>query len=62
MTKIAIVEDNATIRESLIEFTQADPECRCVCPYATAESLETDSQTSAGHVADGHSTAETFGN
>jgi DNA-binding NarL/FixJ family response regulator len=37
MTKIAIVEDNATIRESLIEFTQADPECCCVCACATAE-------------------------
>ena len=37
MTKIAIVEDNATIRESLIEFAQADPECRCVCACATAE-------------------------
>jgi DNA-binding NarL/FixJ family response regulator len=37
MTKFAIVEDNATIRESLIEFAQADPECRCVCACATAE-------------------------
>jgi DNA-binding NarL/FixJ family response regulator len=37
MTKIAIVEDNATIRESLIEFAQADPECSCVCACATAE-------------------------
>jgi DNA-binding NarL/FixJ family response regulator len=37
MTKIAIVEDNATIRESLVEFAQADPECRCVCACATAE-------------------------
>jgi DNA-binding NarL/FixJ family response regulator len=37
MTKIAIVEDNATIRDSLIEFAQADPECRCVCACATAE-------------------------
>jgi DNA-binding NarL/FixJ family response regulator len=37
MTKIAIVEDNATIRESLAEFAQADPECRCVCACATAE-------------------------
>ncbi|MGD1088434.1 MAG: response regulator transcription factor [Verrucomicrobiota bacterium] len=37
MTKIAIVEDNATIRESLVEFAQADPECRCVCVCATAE-------------------------
>jgi len=37
MTKIAIVEDNATIRESLVEFAQTDPECRCVCACATAE-------------------------
>lgn len=37
MTKIAIVEDNPTIRESLVEFAQADPECRCVCACATAE-------------------------
>jgi len=37
MTKIAIVEDNRIIRESLTEFVQADPECRCVCACATAE-------------------------
>jgi len=37
MTKIAIVEDNRTIRESLAEFVQADPDCRCVCTCATAE-------------------------
>ena len=37
MTKIAIVEDNRVIRESLREFVQADPECRCVCVCATAE-------------------------
>jgi DNA-binding NarL/FixJ family response regulator len=37
MTRIAIVEDNRTIRESLVEFVQADPECRCVCACATAE-------------------------
>ena len=37
MTTIAIVEDNKTIRESLTEFVQADPECRCVCTSATAE-------------------------
>jgi len=41
MTKIAIVEDNRVIRESLMEFVQADPECRCVCSCATArEALE----------------------
>jgi DNA-binding NarL/FixJ family response regulator len=37
MTKIAIVEDNKVIRESLMEFIHADPECRCVCTCATAE-------------------------
>jgi len=37
MTRIAIVEDNKTIRESLMEFIQADPECCCVCACATAE-------------------------
>jgi DNA-binding NarL/FixJ family response regulator len=37
ITKIAIVEDNRTIRESLAEFVQADPDYRCVCTCATAE-------------------------
>ena len=37
MTRIAIVEDNKVIRESLIEFVQTDPECSCVCACATAE-------------------------
>lgn len=37
MTKIAIVEDNRVIRESLMEFVQTDPECRIVCTCATAE-------------------------
>jgi len=37
MTRIAIVEDNKTIRESLMEFVQTDPECVCVCDCATAE-------------------------
>ena len=37
MTKIAIVEDNKTIRESLVEFVQTDAENRCVCTCATAE-------------------------
>jgi DNA-binding NarL/FixJ family response regulator len=37
MTRIAIVEDNKIIRESLIEFVQADPKCHCVCACATAE-------------------------
>jgi DNA-binding NarL/FixJ family response regulator len=37
MTKIAIVEDNKVIRESLLEFVQADSECQCVYACATAE-------------------------
>ena len=37
MTRIAIVEDNKLIRESLEDFVQTDPECRCVCSCATAE-------------------------
>lgn len=41
MTKIVIVEDNQVIRESLMEFVQADAECRCVDACATAaEALE----------------------
>jgi DNA-binding NarL/FixJ family response regulator len=37
MTRIAIVEDNKVIRESLMEFVHADPECSCVCACTTAE-------------------------
>ena len=37
MTKIAIVEDNRVIRESLMEFVKADSECECVYVCATAE-------------------------
>jgi DNA-binding NarL/FixJ family response regulator len=37
MTKIAIVEDNRVIRESLIEFVHSDPEFTCVCACTTAE-------------------------
>ncbi|MBI1842790.1 MAG: response regulator transcription factor [Verrucomicrobia bacterium] len=37
MTKIAIVEDNRVIRESLSEFVDADDDCQCVCACATAE-------------------------
>jgi DNA-binding NarL/FixJ family response regulator len=36
-TKIAIVEDNKVIRESLMEFIQADSGCECVFACATAE-------------------------
>jgi DNA-binding NarL/FixJ family response regulator len=37
MTKIAIVEDNKTIRESLVEFVHADPECQCICVCDSGE-------------------------
>jgi DNA-binding NarL/FixJ family response regulator len=37
MTRIAIVEDNKVIRESLMEFVQADSECQCVYAGGTAE-------------------------
>src|SRR5580698_2808125 len=37
MTRIAIVEDNRVIRESLMEFVQTDAECECVCACATAK-------------------------
>jgi DNA-binding NarL/FixJ family response regulator len=36
MTKIAIVEDNRVIRESLAEFVQTDPDCKCIYVCATA--------------------------
>lgn len=37
MTRVAIVEDNKVIRESLMEFVQTDPECRCVGACESAE-------------------------
>jgi DNA-binding NarL/FixJ family response regulator len=37
MTKIAIVDDNKVVRESLLEFVQSDPEFKCVYSGATAE-------------------------
>ena len=37
MTKIAIVEDNRVIGESLMEFVRTDAECECVCVCSTAE-------------------------
>ena len=36
MIRVAIVEDNKTIRDSLARFVQTDPECRCVCAYGNA--------------------------
>src|SRR5215510_9440312 len=37
MTKVAIVEDNKVIRESLSEFVEADSECEIVCTCATGQ-------------------------
>src|ERR1700677_1522559 len=37
MIRIAIVEDNRTIRESLAHYVQTDQECRCVFACGTAE-------------------------
>src|SRR5271154_3476536 len=37
MTRIAIVEDNRVIRESLMEFVKTDSECECVYVCATAK-------------------------
>jgi DNA-binding NarL/FixJ family response regulator len=36
MTKIAIVEDNRVIRESLAEFVHTDSDCKCIYVCATA--------------------------
>jgi len=37
MTRVAIVEDNKLIRESLVDYVQTDPEFQCVCTCATGE-------------------------
>ena len=37
MTRVAIVEDNRVIGESLMEFVSSDAECQCVCTCTTAE-------------------------
>ena len=37
MTRIAIVEDKAVIRESLAAYVHTDPELRCVCARGSAE-------------------------
>ena len=37
MTRIAIVEDNQGIRESLAAYVRMAPEMRCVCTCGTAE-------------------------
>jgi DNA-binding NarL/FixJ family response regulator len=42
MIRVAIVEDNKTIRESLTRFVETDRECRCVCACADAEEALTE--------------------
>lgn len=37
MTRVAIVEDNKVIRESLVAYVHLDPELQCICTCATAE-------------------------
>ena len=37
MTRIAIVEDNKVIRESLMAYVHTDPEYRCVCTCSNAK-------------------------
>src|SRR6476661_6525063 len=37
MTRVAIVEDQKLIRESLVDFVQTDTEFQCVCACSTAE-------------------------
>jgi DNA-binding NarL/FixJ family response regulator len=37
MTRVAIVEDQKLIRESLVDFVHTDPEFECVCSCSTAE-------------------------
>ncbi len=42
MTKVAIVEDNATYRQYLAQLIDRTPEHRCVCACATAETALTE--------------------
>jgi DNA-binding NarL/FixJ family response regulator len=37
MTRVAIVEDNKVIRESLVAYVHMDPNLRCICTCGTAE-------------------------
>ena len=37
MTRIAIVEDNKVIRESLTAYVHTDPDLRCICTCGSAE-------------------------
>ena len=37
MTRIAIVEDNETMRQTLVKLIEGAPGCKCVCVCASAE-------------------------
>ena len=37
MTRIAIVEDNDTMRQTLMKLIEGAPGCKCVCVCASAE-------------------------
>ena len=37
MTKVAIVEDNPTVRQTLADWVDAAPDCRCVCACTTGK-------------------------
>jgi len=37
MTRIAIVEDNETMRQTLVKFIEGAPGCQCVCVCASGE-------------------------
>jgi DNA-binding NarL/FixJ family response regulator len=37
MTRVAIVEDNKVIRESLVAYVHMDPDLKCICTCGTAE-------------------------
>lgn len=37
MTRIAIVEDNETMRQTLVKLIEGTPGCKCVCVCASAE-------------------------
>jgi DNA-binding NarL/FixJ family response regulator len=50
MTKVAIVEDNATLRQYLAEFVGGTPGHRCVCTCASAEEALVRIPTAGPHV------------
>jgi DNA-binding NarL/FixJ family response regulator len=37
MTKIAIIEDNITTRDMLVELINSQPDCRCVCECSSSK-------------------------